>query len=57
VQAWGVFAIPQMLTEDKTHRGVRPLRSYYGFQYEGGYSDHLPIIIDLGVTGESDRRL
>jgi hypothetical protein len=55
VQAWGVFAVPQMLTEDKTHRGVRPLRSYYGFQYEGGYSDHLPIIIDLSVTCEFGR--
>ena len=40
-------AVPFMLTEDNTHLGHRPLRSYYGYEYEGGYSDHLPVGIDL----------
>jgi hypothetical protein len=47
IRAWGVFAIPAMLTEDRTHTGVRPLRTYYGFGYEGGYSDHLPIVVEM----------
>jgi hypothetical protein len=47
IVAYGVFCRPMMLTEDATHLGVRPLRSYYGYRYEGGYSDHLPIIVDL----------
>ncbi len=42
-----VVHFPFMLTEDETHMGHRPLRSYYGYQYEGGYSDHLPIRLDL----------
>ncbi len=33
-----------LLTKDKTWRGERPLRTYYGYQYEGGYSDHLPLL-------------
>jgi hypothetical protein len=47
VQAWGVFAVPDMLADDASHSGLRPKRSYYGYNYEGGYSDHLPIVIDL----------
>lgn len=40
---------PFMMTEDVTHMGHRPMRSYYGFRYEGGYSDHLPIMIELHI--------
>lgn len=43
------FSLPFMLTDDVTHLGHRPLRSYYGYQYEGGYSDHLPIVLDLDI--------
>ncbi len=41
------FYLPAMLTDDESHLGKRPLRSYYGSQYEGGVSDHLPIVLDL----------
>ncbi|MBR5717158.1 MAG: endonuclease [Bacteroidales bacterium] len=44
-----VFYLPFMLTEDTSHLGHRPARSYYGYQYEGGYSDHLPILLDFDV--------
>jgi predicted extracellular nuclease len=55
-QPWAVFLkpgsprnfnAPFLLTEDKTWRGVRPLRVYYGFRYEGGFSDQLPIVADF----------
>jgi len=42
-----IFSAPFMMTEDKTHQGDRPFRSYYGYRYEDGYSDHLPIVLDL----------
>lgn len=42
-----VFAPSFLLIPDKTWRGVRPFRTYYGFKYEGGYSDHLPILADF----------
>lgn len=43
------FALPFMLTSDESYFGRRPLRTYYGFRYEGGFSDHLPVLIDLHV--------
>lgn len=42
-----IFNEPFLLTKDKTWRGERPRRSFYGFKYEGGYSDHLPVIADF----------
>lgn len=45
-----LFAPPFLFTKDKTWRGVRPFRTYYGFKYEGGFSDHLPILVDFGVS-------
>lgn len=45
-----IFHLPFMMTEDVTHQGERPFRSYYGYKYEGGYSDHLPIVVDLHLS-------
>jgi len=42
-----VFKAPFLLTEDKTHMGTRLYRTYQGPKYVGGYSDHLPIYVDL----------
>ena len=42
-----IFSPPFLLTKDNTWRGERPFRTYYGFKYEGGYSDHLPLIVDF----------
>lgn len=46
-----IFAPSFLLKKDKTWNGKRPKRTYYGFQYEGGYSDHLPLIVDLSIGG------
>lgn len=43
------FSMPFMMTDDVSHLGKRPARSYNGYAYEGGYSDHLPILLDLDV--------
>ena len=43
------LALPFMLTDDDTQLGHRPMRSYYGYNYEGGYSDHLPILLDVDI--------
>lgn len=39
-----VFAPDFLLTDDGRRRSSRPLRIYNGFRYEGGFSDHLPIV-------------
>lgn len=44
-----VVCLPFLLTEDVTHLGHRPLRTYYGYRYEGGFSDHLPVRAKLHV--------
>ncbi|MDR0749489.1 MAG: endonuclease [Tannerellaceae bacterium] len=41
------FSPSFLLTKDKTWRGIRPRRTYYGYKYEAGYSDHLPVLADF----------
>lgn len=36
-----------LLQDEKASEGVRPYRTYLGTHYQGGYSDHLPLVLDL----------
>ena len=36
-----------LLEEDMKHLGYRPRRTYVGYQYQGGFSDHLPVYLQL----------
>jgi hypothetical protein len=36
-----------LLTDDETRPGQRPRRTYQGPRYEGGLSDHLPLLLKL----------
>ena len=42
-----IFDADFLWTTDKTYAGRRPKRTFYGFTYEGGFSDHLPLIVDF----------
>lgn len=42
-----IFSPKFLFIHDKTYHGERPFRTYYGFKYEGGFSDHLPILADF----------
>lgn len=44
-----IVSFDYLLVEDVSHLGHRPRRSYYGFKYEGGFSDHLPILMHLSI--------
>lgn len=44
-----IFSRNFMLTEDKTHGGKRPVKTFNGMKYEGGYSDHFPVFADFRV--------
>jgi predicted extracellular nuclease len=46
-----VFSPSFLLTTDKQNTGEMPLRTFSGFKYNGGFSDHLPLIADFTVTG------
>lgn len=44
---FSVFAAPFLLAEDNRYMGVEPFRTYKGPVYLGGFSDHLPVMLDL----------
>ncbi len=42
-----IFAARFLLSEDPQYLGLQPFRTYAGPRFLGGFSDHLPIYIDL----------
>lgn len=42
-----IFHAGFLLEPDETYLGQRPFRTYNGFKYSGGFSDHLPVFLDL----------
>ncbi len=48
VQHWKVGDMPFLLEPDPAYSGSKPYRTYIGFRYNGGFSDHLPLVLYLG---------
>ena len=44
-----VFAPEFLLEPDDKYLGLKPKRTYLGFKYNDGFSDHLPVILDLMI--------
>ncbi len=42
-----IFGEPYLLEKDEKYNGYKPNRTYNGYKYHGGYSDHLPVYLDL----------
>jgi len=42
-----IFAPDFLLEEDRVNMGKKPFRTYIGPRYHGGFSDHLPVFIDV----------
>ena len=42
-----VFNAPFLLIADEKYMGEKVFRTYLAMKYEGGYSDHLPVFVDL----------
>lgn len=42
-----VFNQDFLLKKDDTYGGFKPFRTFNGYRFEGGYSDHLPVLLDL----------
>ena len=42
-----IFDAPFLLQDDEAWFGKKPFRTYYGSKYIGGFSDHLPVYMDL----------
>jgi hypothetical protein len=42
-----IFAPEWLLEEDTKYLDYQPKRTYLGYRYHGGYSDHLPIVLKI----------
>lgn len=42
-----LFAPDFLLVDDEKYMGKKPFRTYTGMHYQGGYSDHLPILVTI----------
>lgn len=40
---------PFLMEEDKKFGGVKPLRTFNGYRYQRGFSDHLPLVVRLSL--------
>ncbi len=48
--SYTILTSPFLFEPDAKYLGLKPKRTYTGFKYNGGYSDHLPVYIDLFQT-------
>jgi endonuclease/exonuclease/phosphatase family metal-dependent hydrolase len=46
-EGYRIFSGSFLLATDKKYEGYKPFRTYNGYAYLGGFSDHLPVYIDL----------
>jgi hypothetical protein len=44
-----IFKSEFLLKKDPKYPGFSPLSTFRGYRYQGGFSDHLPVILDLRV--------
>lgn len=45
-----IITLPFLLEDDRKFGGKKPFRTYYGFTYNGGFSDHLPVLLKLNLA-------
>lgn len=38
-----------LMKKDPKYPGLSPYSTYHGYKYEGGFSDHLPVLLDIKV--------
>ncbi len=44
-----IFHPQYLLEEDDKYTGKKPFRTYTGMKYNGGFSDHFPVYVDLEI--------
>ncbi|MCL1938457.1 MAG: endonuclease [Candidatus Azobacteroides sp.] len=44
-----IFHKEFLSTEDRTYGGIRPKKTFHGHKYEGGFSDHFPIVVQIAT--------
>jgi endonuclease/exonuclease/phosphatase family metal-dependent hydrolase len=46
-----IFKAPFLLEPDISYGGVKPKRTYIGYRYNNGFSDHLPVLLRFSLSG------
>lgn len=46
----GIIKSSFLLEKDEKYGGLKPQRTYNGFSYRGGFSDHLPVLLKLNLS-------
>jgi len=44
-----ICKLPFLLENDERYGGLKPKRTFNGYKYNGGFSDHLPVLLKLQV--------
>lgn len=45
-----IVQLPFLLEKDERYGGIKTNRTYIGFNYNGGFSDHLPVLLKLQMN-------
>ena len=54
VKECGIYSNSMLLEDDLQYGGTKPRRTYSGWKYNGGYSDHLPVYVRLQLSIDSE---
>lgn len=47
-----IFRADFLFEQDRRYQGVKPFRTYIGPKYNGGFSDHLPVFLDIQINSK-----
>jgi endonuclease/exonuclease/phosphatase family metal-dependent hydrolase len=47
IKMLSIFRPGFLLVKDPKYPGLTPFSTYRGYRYQGGFSDHLPVLLDL----------
>ena len=45
-----ILNLPFLLEDDEQYGGTKPFRTFVGYRYNGGFSDHLPVLTCFEIT-------
>jgi predicted extracellular nuclease len=48
-KAFRIFKPDFLLQSDAKYPGMTTFSTYRGYRYQGGFSDHLPVLLDIGI--------
>ena len=54
-EGYRIFGESFLLEPDERFAGYKPFRTYSGYRYLGGFSDHLPVFVRLFIPCHSER--